>query len=89
MKTRKLRLDWGDLPTGALLPHQLDTIGTGTGHFPKRKRKGSKEVGPGCAHSSHPAQQQLAKGRSEIAGGWKSWITNHHVQGYLCKHCTD
>ena len=67
MKTRRFRLDWGDLPTGALLPHQLDTIGTR--NFPKRKRKGSEEVGPGCACSSHPAQQQLAKGRSEIAGG--------------------
>ena len=72
METRKLRLDWGDLLTGAVLPHQLDTIGTGTGNFPKRKRKGSEEVGPGRAHSSHPAQQQLAKGGPEIAGGLKS-----------------
>ena len=66
MRAMKFRLDMGDLRTEAVLVHNVANP-IMTRSLTKEKRKGTEERRPGCANSSHPAHQQLAKGGSEIA----------------------
>ena len=66
MRAMKFWLDTGDFRTEAVLVHNVANP-IMTRSLTKEKRKGTEERGPGCANSSHPAHQQLAKGGSEIA----------------------
>ena len=61
----ELRLDLGDLSTGASLVLELDT-NVASIFLDKKTRKGSKERRPGGTYPPRPAQQQMTKGSSEI-----------------------